>query len=356
MSAPARPPEGGARVPLGGTRKAEGAQVRSPILGGQAVDAIGLGCMNLSHAYGTPPSEAEAQALLETALAQGMTCFDTAALYGFGANERLVGRVLAPHRRRILLCSKGGMTGQPVGAGGALQRVIDGRPESLQRDCEDSLRRLGTDVIDLYYLHRWDPRVPIEESVGSLSRLVEQGKVRMIGLSEVSSATIRRAHAVHPIAAVQSEYSLWSRDVERGVLDTCAQLGACLVAFSPLGRGFLAGRIAHPDELAANDLRRSMPRFQPEAWSHNQTVLPNLRRLAGDLGCTPAQLALAWVLSRGTHVMAIPGTTQPGHLKDNWAARRLALSPEVRQHLESLLGGIVGARYAPATFAEIDSD
>ena len=325
-------------------------------LGGQAVDAIGLGCMNLSHAYGAPPSEAQAQALLESALDQGMTWFDTAALYGFGANERLVGRVLAPHRDRILLCSKGGMTGQPIGPGGALQRVIDGRPESLQRDCEDSLRRLGTDVIDLYYLHRWDQRVPIEDSVGALSRLVEQGKVRMIGLSEVSSATIRRAHAVHPIAAVQSEYSLWSRDVERGVLDTCAQIGACLVAFSPLGRGFLADRIADPNELAANDLRRSMPRFQPAAWAHNQACLPALRRLANDLRCTPAQLALAWVLSRGAHVLAIPGTTNANHLKDNWAARHLVLRPELQQRLERLLQGIVGERYAPATFAEIDSD
>ena len=330
--------------------------MNAPLLGGQAVDAIGLGCMNLSHAYGTPPSEAEARALLESALEQGMTCFDTAALYGFGANERLVGRVLAPHRDRILLCSKGGMTGQPIGPGGALQRVIDGRPQSLQRDCEESLRRLGTDVIDLYYLHRWDQRVPIEDSVGALARLVEQGKVRMIGLSEVSSATIRRAHAVHPVAAVQSEYSLWSRDVERGVLATCAQIGACLVAFSPLGRGFLADRIADPAELAANDLRRSMPRFQQEAWPHNRACLPALRELALDLGCSPAQLALAWVLSRGAHVVAIPGTTHTGHLKDNWAARRLALSPEVQQRLEGLLQGIVGARYAPATFAEIDSD
>lgn len=325
-------------------------------LGGVAVQAIGLGCMNLSHAYGTPPGEAEAEALLHAALDQGMTWFDTAALYGFGANERLVGRVLRPHRDRVLICSKGGMSGQPVGPGGALQRVIDGRPESLQRDCEDSLRRLGTDVIDLYYLHRWDRRVPIEDSVGALSRLVEQGKLRMIGLSEVSSATLRRAHAVHPIAAVQSEYSLWSRDVERGVLGTCAQIGACLVAFSPLGRGFLADRVADPDELAANDLRRGMPRFQREAWANNQACLSGLRALAGDLGCTPAQLALAWVLGRGPQVLAIPGTTQAAHLAENWAARALMLAPAVQAQAEALVAGIVGARYAPATFAEIDSD
>ena len=317
---------------------------------------IGLGCMNLSHAYGTPPPEADAERLLLAALDEGVTLFDTAELYGFGANETLVGRVLKAHRHKIVLCSKGGMTGQPVGPGGALQRVIDGRPAAIRRDCEDSLRRLGTEVIDLYYLHRWDKRVPIEESVGALSRLVEQGKVRMIGLSEVSSATIRRAHAVHPIAAVQSEYSLWSRDVERGVLDTCAQIGACLVAFSPLGRGFLADRIATPDELAANDLRRNMPRFQPEAWATNRDCLMGLRALAASLGCSPAQLSLAWVLGRGRHVLAIPGTTQTAHLKDNWAARDLVLSPEVQTRLEALLGGITGARYAPATFAEIDSD
>ncbi|MEO6278616.1 aldo/keto reductase [Roseateles sp.] len=325
-------------------------------LGGQAVEAIGLGCMNLSHAYGTPPGEADAEALLNAALDQGMTWFDTAALYGFGANERLVGRVLRPHRDRILLCSKGGMTGQPVGPGGALQRVIDGRPESIQRDCEDSLRRLGVEVIDLYYLHRWDRRVPIEDSVGAMARLVTQGKVRMIGLSEVSSATLRRAHAVHPIAALQSEYSLWSRDAERGVLATCAELGTALVAFSPLGRGFLAGRLASPDELGAQDLRRQMPRFQPEAWPANLRCLAALRQLAASHGCSLAQLALGWVLSRGPHVLAIPGTTQTSHLAENWQARLLDLPAAVWTQAQDLLTGIVGARYAAATFAEIDSD
>jgi aryl-alcohol dehydrogenase-like predicted oxidoreductase len=325
-------------------------------LAGVAVEAIGLGCMNLSHAYGTPPGEAEAEALLNAALDRGMTWFDTAALYGFGANERLVGRVLRPHRDRVLICSKGGMSGQPVGPGGALQRVIDGRPESLQRDCEDSLRRLGVDAIDLYYLHRWDRRVPIEDSVGALARVVEQGKVRAIGLSEVSGATLRRAHAVHPIAALQSEYSLWSRDVERGALAACAELGVRLVAFSPLGRGFLADRLASPDQLSPQDLRRQMPRFQPEAWPANLRCLAAFRQLAVDQGCTPAQLALAWVLSRGPQVLAIPGTTQAAHLAENWAARDLALSPAVLGQAEALMGGIVGARYAPATFAEIDSD
>ncbi|MCE4556575.1 aldo/keto reductase [Roseateles cellulosilyticus] len=325
-------------------------------LGDLLVEAVGLGCMNLSHAYGRPPEEARAEALLHEAVELGMTWFDTAALYGFGANERLVGRVLRPHRDRVVLCSKGGMTGQPIGPGGTLQRVIDGRPESLQRDCEESLRRLGTDVIDLYYLHRWDKRLPIEDSVGALARLVEQGKVRMIGLSEVSGVTLRRAHAVHPIAALQSEYSLWSRDSERGALAACADLGVAFVAFSPLGRGFLAGRVQDPESLDAGDLRRSMPRFQPEAWASNRLILQRLKEVASELGCSLAQLALAWLLNRGHHVLAIPGTTQPPHLRDNWSARCVTLDPDVQVRLEGLMAGIAGERYAAATFAEIDSD
>lgn len=198
--------------------------------------------------------------------------------------------------------------------------------------------------------------MPIEESVGALARLVEQGKVRAIGLSEVSGATLRRAHAVHPIAAVQSEYSLWSRDVERGALAACAELGIRFVAFSPLGRGFLAGRLASLDELAPQDLRRHMPRFQPEAWETNLRCLAALRQLAAEQGCSLAQFALGWVLSRGPHVLAIPGTTQPAHLAENWAARALTVSSAVQAQAEALMAGIVGARYATATFAEIDSD
>ena len=215
-------------------------------LGPFQVAEIGLGCMNLSHAYGTPPSEADAERLLLAALDAGVTLFDTAALYGFGANETLVGRVLKPHRQRIVLCSKGGMTGQPAsgaGPGGALQRVIDGKPASIRRDCEASLQRLGTDVIDVYYLHRWDKSVPIEDSVGAMSRLVEQGKVRALGLSEVSAATLKRAHAVHPIAALQTEYSLWTRNPEIAVLAACRDIGAAFVAFSPLARAFLTGTL-----------------------------------------------------------------------------------------------------------------
>src|SRR5689334_19020303 len=214
------------------------------------VTAIGLGCMNLSHAYGTPPSAEQGERLLLAALDAGVTLFDTAALYGFGANETLVGRVLKHHRRRFTLASKGGMAGVP-GDDGVLRRVIDGRPEAIRRNCEDSLRRLQTDVIDLYYLHRWDRKVPIEESVGAMRRLVEQGKVRALGLSEVSAATLRKAHAVHPISAVQTEYSLWTRNPEIAVLEACRELGAAFVAFSPVARAFLCDALHDVSALDA---------------------------------------------------------------------------------------------------------
>nr|WP_077033797.1 aldo/keto reductase [Pelomonas sp. KK5] len=315
------------------------------------VQPIGLGCMNLSHAYGTPPPREAAKALLERALEIGVDFFDTAALYGFGANETLVGEVLAPHRDRFMLASKCGIQGVDG------VRVIDGRPETLKKSCEDSLRRLRTEVIDLFYLHRWDKhKVPIEDSVGALAELVREGKVRAIGLSEVSSATLRRAHAVHPIAAVQSEYSLWSRDVEAQMLPTCAELGTAFVAFSPVARGFLGGELGEPSGFEPKDLRRAMPRFQPEVWAHNKGCLVALRELAGEVGCTTAQLGLAWVLGYGEQVLAIPGTTQVGHLESNVAASAIRLSPEQRRRAEAALAPILGHRYAPATVAEIDSD
>jgi len=241
---------------------------------------IGLGCMNLSHAYGTPPDVDASERLLLTAVDAGVTLFDTAALYGFGANETLVGRVLKGHRSRIVLCSKGGMTGQPVGPGGALQRVIDGKPDAIRRDVEDSLRRLQTDVIDLYYLHRWHKVVPIEDSVGAMAEFVRTGKVRAIGLSEVSAATLKRAQAVHPIAAVQSEYSPWSREAEIAVLQACRETGAAYVAFSPLGRGFLTAAPPDPAALDAKDIRRSMPRFTAAADAANRALLTQFQAVA----------------------------------------------------------------------------
>src|ERR1700686_3822354 len=240
-------------------------------LGPFTVSSIGLGCMNLSHAYGVPPSPDAAAAVLLRALDLGVTHFDTAALYGFGANEELMGRTLAPLRSRFTLASKCGVQGVTSESG--VRRVIDGRPATLKQTCEDSLRRLNTDVIDLYYLHRWDKHVPIEDSVGALGELVREGKIRAIGLSEVSAATLRRAHAVHPIAAVQSEYSLWTRNPEVGVLGECRRLGVALVAFSPLGRGFLAGGVTDPATLLAKDLRRDMPRFAEPHFAANAQLL-----------------------------------------------------------------------------------
>jgi aryl-alcohol dehydrogenase-like predicted oxidoreductase len=320
------------------------------------VSAIGLGCMNLSHAYGAPPPAQVAEALLHRALDLGVTMFDTAALYGFGANETLVGRVLKPHRDKIVLASKGGMAGVQFDDG--VKRVIDGSPAAIIRNCEDSLERLGTEVIDLYYLHRWDKRVPIEDSVGAMARLVQQGKVRALGLSEVSAQTLRRAHAVHPIVAVQSEYSLWSRNVEIGVLQACRDIGASLVAFSPTARAFLTGALRDVSTLDAKDIRRGMPRFYPENYAHNLRLLEGFAALAQDAGCSMAQLAIAWVLSRGEQVIALPGTTSLAHLEENLAADGVALSAATLQRLDALINRhtVVGARYNPATQAEIDTE
>ena len=272
-------------------------------LGPFTVNPIGLGCMSLSHAYGTPPSISDASLLLNHALDLGYDLIDTAAIYGFGANERLIGAAIGHRRSEFVLASKCGMTGVDG------KRVIDGRPETLRHTLEEALQRLRTDRIDLYYLHRWDRRVPIEELVGALGDMVTAGKIWAIGLSEVSAATLRKAQAVHPIAAVQNEYSPWSRNVELGVLAATGALGAALVAFSPTARGFLAGRIHSTADLEDGDLRRSMPRFQDENLQHNLALYERFGALAEEVACTPAQLSLAWVLSRGDHVIPIPGTT-----------------------------------------------
>jgi aryl-alcohol dehydrogenase-like predicted oxidoreductase len=322
-------------------------------IGPLEVEAIGLGCMNLSHAYSMPPLAEVAVGLLHEALDLGVTLFDTAALYGFGANETLVGRVLAPHRSRITLASKCGITGVDG------VRVIDGRPETLRRTCDESLGRLRTDVIDLYYLHRWDRRVPIEDSVGALGDLVRAGKVRSIGLSEVSAATLRRAHAVHPISALQNEYSLWTRNAEIAALEACRELGVAFVAFSPLARGFLTGKLRDVSNLDAKDIRRTMPRFQPDAYAANLRLLDSgYAELAADAGCTPAQLALAWLLAKAPHVVPIPGTTSPAHLAENVTAADVELSAEVFAHVDALINRhtVVGPRYTAATQVEIDSE
>jgi aryl-alcohol dehydrogenase-like predicted oxidoreductase len=326
-------------------------------LGPFSVTAIGLGCMNLSHAYGVPPSPEQGEKVLRAALDAGVTLFDTAALYGFGKNEELVGRVLKPHRQKITLCSKGGLAGVPD-ADGVLKRVIDGRPETLRKNCEDSLRRLQTDVIDLYYLHRWDKKVPIEDSVGALSRLVEQGKVRTLGLSEVSAASIRKAHAVHPITAVQNEYSLWTRNPEIASLATCRELGISFVAFSPVARGFLCDAVPDVSSFDAKDIRRTMPRFDPANHAENLKLLAPYKALAREAGCTPAQLALAWLLHRGAHVIPIPGTTNVEHLREDLAAADLRLAPELVARLDALINEktVAGNRYSEQANREVDSE
>jgi aryl-alcohol dehydrogenase-like predicted oxidoreductase len=326
-------------------------------LGPFTVTAIGLGCMNLSHAYGVPPSAEQGEKVLLAALDAGITLFDTAALYGFGANETLVGRVLKPHRRQFTLCSKGGLAGV-TGDDGVTRRVIDGRPEALRRNCEDSLRRLQTDVIDLYYLHRWDKKVPVEESIGALSRLVEQGKVRTLGLSEVSAATIRKAHAVHPITAVQNEYSLWTRNPEIAALATCRELGIAFVPFSPVARGFLCDAVPDVSTFEAKDIRRTMPRFDPENHARNLELLPPYKALAEEAGCTPAQLALAWLLHRGDNIIPIPGTTNADHLRENLAAADVKLAPDLIQRLDALISEktVAGNRYGEQANREVDTE
>jgi len=323
------------------------------IIGPFQVSAIGLDCMNLSHAYGMPPAPQEAAALLLAALDLGVDLFDTAALYGFGANETLLGQTLKHYRQRFILASKCGMTGVNS------KRAIDGRPETLKATCNEALKRLQTDVIDLYYLHRRDFSVPIEDSVGALADLVAAGKIRAIGLSEVSGDTIRKAHAVHPISAVQNEYSLWSREAEIGVIDACHAVGATLVAFSPLARGFLCGELLDPDtQLAEKDIRRGMPRFFPDNYAKNLNLLEPYKAIAQEVGCTPAQLALAWILTHQPDAVMIPGTRSIAHLQDNMGALNVTLAADVVARLNQLINNatVAGPRYPDATQKEIDTE
>jgi len=322
-----------------------------------SVSAIGLGCMNLSHAYGAPVSAEQAERVLLTALDQGVTFFDTAALYGFGTNETLVGKVLKPHRQRFTLASKCGMQGVEQNDGSKV-RVIDGHPETIKKTCEDALRRLQTDVIDLYYLHRWDKKVPIEDSVGALSDLVRQGKIQSIGLSEVSAKTLRKAHAVHPIAAVQTEYSLWTRNPEIAVLQACRELGVAFVAFSPVARGFLCGAALDIAGFDPKDIRRSMPRFNPENHAANLKLLPAYHALAQEVGCSPSQLALAWLLHKGDAIIPIPGTTSVAHLLDDLASVDVKLDAAVMARLEALINQntVAGDRYNAQANSEVDTE
>jgi aryl-alcohol dehydrogenase-like predicted oxidoreductase len=320
-------------------------------LGPFDVSEIGLGCMSLSHAYGPPPPRDQAEAVLLGALDAGCTFFDTAAVYGLGHNERLVGEVLRPHRDRIVLASKCGLSRGE-------QRELNGHPDVLKATCEESLQRLGVEVIDLYYLHRWDRRVPIEDSVAALADLVAEGKIRTIGLSEVSAPTLRRAHAVHPIAALQTEYSPWTRNPEIAVLEACRELGVTFVAFSPVGRGFLAGGVKDPSALDPSDFRVGMPRFQGDAFQSNLALLAGFEALAGEAGCTPAQLCLAWLLHKDPDLIPIPGTSSPEHMRQNMAASGIALPASLVERIDLAVNGatVTGPRYAPAMQASVDTE
>ena len=322
-------------------------------LGHFTVNAIGLGCMSMSHAYGTP-DPVEAERTLAAALDIGYNFLDSAYLYGFGKNEELLGRVLKARRQEFVLSSKCGIV---RGADG--KRLICGTPRSIRETCEGSLQRLQTDVIDLYYLHRRDFNVPIEDSVGELSRLVEEGKVQTIGLSEVSADTLQRAQRVHPVTALQTEYSLWSRNAEIAVLETCKALNIAFVAFSPLARGFLTGKLTDPKtQLEAADIRHGMPRFSPENYQRNLQLLPGYLQLAGDVGCTPAQLALAWLLAKQPHIIPIPGTRHLDYARENFAAVDVRLAPAQVARLDSLINRrtVVGERYNAPTQTEIDTE
>jgi aryl-alcohol dehydrogenase-like predicted oxidoreductase len=304
---------------------------------GLEVSAIGLGCMGMSAFYGDPGDEAESIATIHRAIELGVTFLDTAEMYGKGANEELVGRAIAGRRDEVVLATKF--------VGAFSDRYPDGRPEYVRTAIDGTLQRLGTDHVDLYYQHRVDPETPIEETVGAMAELVAAGKVRHLGLSEASAATIRRAHAVHPIAALQSEYSIWTRDIEPEILPTLRELGIGLVAYSPLGRGFLAGRFESPDELDEGDFRRSNPRFSGENLERNRRIVERVKAVAESKGITPAQVALAWVLSRGDDVVPIPGTKRRTYLEQNAAAVDVELTAEEIAQLDEI-GEAAGDRYA----------
>jgi aryl-alcohol dehydrogenase-like predicted oxidoreductase len=320
-------------------------------LGPFQVSAIGLGCMSLSHAYGPPPPREQAERVLLGALDAGYTFFDTAAVYGLGHNERLVGEVLGPHRDKFVLASKCGMTDGE-------NRDLNGAPERLIKTCDESLKRLGVDVIDLYYLHRWDRRVPIEDSVGALASLVKAGKIKTIGLSEVSAPTLRRAHATHPITALQTEYSPWTRNPEIAVLDACRELGVTFVAFSPVARGFLAGGVRDIAKLQPGDFRFGMPRFQGEAFAANLKLLAGFEALAAKAGCTPAQLCLAWLMQKDPTLVSIPGTAKPKHMRENAGAAAVTLDAATMAEVEALVNDktVSGPRYPAAMQAAVDTE